>query len=171
MWLCCRARLLLAAQGQNAVFAARERGGVRPEESGACGGLESGEIGLGGEKRQPAVGADEMRGRLDCSVHVVDGAKGYAVELGGEGFGAGGVDFGGDAGDADGFVEEGGFFALRLGEDDGYLWAADGDGDAGEACSRAEVEEGGDAGGEGLGAGDGLDEMARKDGFGITDGG
>ena len=162
---------MLAAQGQNAVFAARERDGVRPEESGACGGLESGEIGLGGENRQPAVGADEMRGRLDCSVHVVDGAKGYAVELGGEGFGAGGVDFRSDASNANGFLEEGGFFSLGFCQSDGNVWAADGDGNAGEACSRAEVEEGDDAGGEGLGAGDGFDEMARKDGLRIADGG
>jgi hypothetical protein len=133
--------------------------------------LESGEIGLGGEKRQPAIGADEMRGRLDRSVHVVDGAKGYAVELGGEEFATGGVDFRSDASNANGFLEEGGFFALGFCQSDGNVWTADGDGNAGEACSRAEVEEGGDAGGEGLGAGDGFDEVAGEDGFGIADGG
>jgi len=78
---------------------------------------------------------------------VVDGAEGHAIELGVEGFGATGVDLGGDVGDADGFLKEGGFLALGLGEGDGYVWAADRDGDAREAGSGAEVEERGDAGG------------------------
>jgi hypothetical protein len=81
------------------------------------------------------------------------------------------MDFGADAGDADGFLEEGGLFALGLGEGDGYVRAADGDGDAGEACSGAVVEEGGYFGWEGLGAGDGFDEVVGEDGLGIAEGG
>ena len=76
---------------------------------------------------------------------------------------AGGVDGDGETENADGFLEEGGLLALRFGQGDGDLGAADCDGDAGKAGAGAEVEKGGDAGGEGAGAGDGFDEMAGED--------
>ncbi len=70
------------------------------------------------------------------------------------------MDSGGNAGDADGFLKEGGFLVLGLGKGDCDFGAADGDRDAGEASSGAVVEEGGNPGGESLGDGNGFDEVA-----------
>ena len=51
------------------------------------------------------------------------------------------------------------------------FWPEEGDGEAGEAGPRSEVEQGLDAMGEGAGAEDGLEEVAAEDGLGVADGG
>ena len=86
-----------------------------------------------------------------------------------QGFGAAGVDPSRDASDADGLLKEGGFLVLRFGEGDGDFGSADGDGDAGEAGAGAVVEEGCNARGKSLGAGDGFGEVALKNGFRIAE--
>ena len=116
-------------------------------------------------------GATRWTAELDGLLHLFNGAERDALELSAEGFGAAGVDLRRDAGDANRFLKEGGLFALGFGQGHGDLRAADGDGDAGEACAGAKVEECGDAGGEGLGTGDGFDEMASEDGLRVPDGG
>src|ERR1700722_2032214 len=85
--------------------------------------------------------------------HVVNGAEGDGVEpaAGGHGFDAVGPDFRGKVEAAGGFAEEGSFFVLGFGEGDLNVGAKEGDGQAGEAGSRAEVEECGRAGVEVLG--------------------
>jgi hypothetical protein len=70
---------------------------------------------------------------------------------------------------ADCFLEEGGFFALRLAEGDVDLRAAEGDGDSGKSRAGAVIEESLDAGGQGDGGGDGFDKVAGKDDLGIAD--
>lgn len=133
------------------------------EGEGVAGGSEEGEVPLRLEE-------GDSDGEGLC--HLVDGAEGDAVVAVGEGFRAGGVHLGVREGEgADGFTKEGGFFVLRLGESDGELGAEDGDGQPGEAGAGAEVEEGGDAVGEGAGGEDGLEEVAAEDAFFITDGG
>ncbi len=57
------------------------------------GGLDAGGVFLGSEDCQVAAGFQELDGGGDGLGHVVYGAEGDAVELGGEFFGAGGVDF------------------------------------------------------------------------------
>jgi hypothetical protein len=77
--------------------------------------------------------------------HVVYGSHGYGVELTGRrhGFDASGPDFyvlkleG-----ADGFAEEGGFLVLGFGQGYTDFGVEEGYGKAGEACSRAQIEEG-----------------------------
>lgn len=133
--------------------------------------LDLRQFGVCGQGREPAVEGDKARGGLDGARHSIDGAQGNTIEHFGQSFGAGRMDAGSDAGDADGFLEEGGLLVLGLSESDGDFGTADRDGDAGEASSRAVVEEGGDARGKGLGAGNGLDEMALENSLGIADSG
>ena len=158
-------------QGEDALVAAGQGDWLGPGEIGAGCGTDPGQFGLRGEGCEPAVRSDEAGRGSDGFFHAIDGAEGHAIVGAGQGLGAGGMDAGGDAGDADGFLEEGGFFVLGFGEGDGDFGAADGDGNAGEAGAGSIVEEGGDAGGKGMGAGDGLEEVALEDGVGIADGG
>jgi len=156
-------------ESEDALIAAGEGDRVGPGEVRSGCGLESGQLGGGCQRSQAAGGGDEFCCGSDSLVHTVDSAECNAIECLGQGFGAAGVDAGGDAGDADSLLEEGGFFVLGFSESDGDLGAADRDGDAGKTGSRAVVEEGGDDGGKGLGTGDGLEEVAIKDLAGIAD--
>jgi hypothetical protein len=107
------------------------------------------------------------------SGHVVYGTKGDGVELAGFGqaFGSGGPDFYRKAKGADCFAEESGLFVLGFGKGDGDLGAQDGYGEAGEAGSAAEVEEGGGCWVKVAGGEETLAEVAADYLFGITDGG
>ena len=124
-----------------------------------------------GQEGEPAVRGEEAAGGPDRGSHLIDGAEGHAVEHLDEGLGAAGVDTCRNAGDADGFAEEGGFFVLRLGEGDADFRPADGDGNSGEAGTGTVVEECGDPGRKRLRAGDGFEEVALEDAAGIADGG
>ena len=150
---------------------AGEGGGLAPGEMRAGCGLQFGEFRLGGERGEPAVGGDEAGCGAEGFFHAIYGAEGDALIGRGQGLGTGWVNAGGDASDADGFLEEGGLFVLGFGEGDGDRGAADGDGDAGETGTGAIVEEGGDAGGKGLGTGNGLEEVTFEDGVGLADSG
>lgn len=135
-------------------------------------GLQGGLVGGGGEQGEVAVGLEEADGDGEGFGHLIDGAEGDAGEAGGEGFSAGGVDLDvGEAEGAEGFAEKGGFFMLGFGEGDRELGAEDGDGEARESCSGAEVEKRGEIFGEGAGGEDGFEEVAGEDAFAIADGG
>ncbi len=126
-----------------------------------------------GEDDELASGEDSGFGGGESGFHVVDGAEGDGVELaaGGHGFDAAGPDFGLEGEGADGFAEEGGFFVLGFGEGDVDVGAEEGDGEAGKACSGAEVEEGLGVGGEMVGGEEAFAEVAADDLFGVADGG
>ena len=102
---------------------------------------------------------------------MIDGAEGNAFVVGGELFGASGVDFGLEVEGANYFAEEGGFFVLGFGEGDVDAGPDEGDGDAWEPGAGAIVEEGCDVGGKVLGAEDGFDEVTAEDAFVVADGG
>lgn len=148
-------------------------GGLPGEGVGGFGELlEIGGVGGGGEEGEDAIGLKEIDGDRDGGTHLIDGAEGDAGVTRGEGFGAGCVHLGvGKVQRAECFAEEGSLLVLGLGERDGDLRAEDGDGQAGEAGSRAEVEQGGEAGGQGAGAEDGFEKVAAEDAFFIADGG
>ena len=159
---------------QNDVFrAGLERNWRGPVELAEWVGdlLDSAGFRARGEDGEPAVWSDQLAGGRDGGGHVVDGAEGYAVEFLLEFFCAGAVDFGAQAEGADGFAEEGGFLVLGFGEGYGDFRAHEGDGDAGESGAGAEVEQGLNAGGEGDGAEDGLEEVAAENSLFIADGG
>ena len=165
-----------AGWGGLAAVGEEEDGGVGCGEGdgGSEGeGGEVGGVGLGGEGGEDDEGAGGAEGGgSDGGGHRVDGAEGDGVEgaAGGEGFDAVGPDFGGKAEGADGFLEEGGFFALRLGQGDGEGGVGELDGQAGEAGAGTEVEEGG-AGAEAGGGEEALAEVAADDVVGGADGG
>ena len=159
----CRRSRVPGGKGENAVIAAGKRHWTRPPKAGPGGCEKAGQLRSSGHGCQPATGTNQRYSSLKRSTHPVDGAQRHAVKLALQGFGSAGVDFDSDFKDASGFLEEGGFFALRLGQRHGDLGAADGDGDAGEACAGAEIEQGGNPGGQGAGAGNGFDKMAGKD--------
>jgi hypothetical protein len=102
---------------------------------------------------------------------VIDCAQGHTIEGRGEGFRATRVHLGWNAGDADGFLEECGFLAPRLGKRHSDFGSANGNGNSWKACSGAVVEEGPDPNGERLCAGNGFDEVALKDSLGVANGG
>ncbi len=105
--------------------------------------------------------------------HVVYGAEGYGVELlgGRQGFDPVRPDVGCETEGSDYFAEESRLFVLGFGE--GYLdfGAEQGYGEAGEAGSRAEVEEGGGAGIEVLGGEEAFAEVAADDLLWVADSG
>ena len=82
---------------------------------------------------------------------MIDGAQGYAIEPGGQKFRPSGVNRCRDGEHAHGFMEEGGLLALRLGECDRDLGAAERDWQAGKSCAGAVIEERSDAEGQSAG--------------------
>ena len=89
---------------------------------------------------------------------------------GGHRFCAGGPYFCLETEGADHFAEEGSLFVLGFGEGYGDVGTEELDGEAGEACSGAEVEEG-RAGSEVLSGKEALAEVTADDLLGIADGG
>ena len=106
--------------------------------------------------------------------HLVDGTKGDDVEqaVGGHRFDSAWpyLDVL-EAEGAEGFAEERGFFVLGFGERDLGFGVEDGNGKAGEAGSRAEVEEGFGFNGNVAGREEALAKVAPDDLLGIADGG
>ena len=101
-----------------------------------------GEVLGGGEEGELSAGGDAGAGGVEGGFHVVDGAERDGVELAGgrEGFGAGGPDFNvGKVEGANGFAEEGGLFVLGFGQGDMGFGVKEGDGEAREAGSGAQV--------------------------------
>jgi|HubBroStandDraft_6_1064221.scaffolds.fasta_scaffold190076_2 hypothetical protein len=90
---------------------------------------------------------------------------------GGHGFNAAGPDFRGETEGADGLAEEGSLFVLRFGQSDLNVGPQEGDGEAGESCSGAEIEECECAGVEVASGEETLAKVAADDLFGIADGG
>ncbi len=165
------ARFRTAGECEDAVIAPGERNRFGPGEGRTRGGLEARQIEKGREGGESAAGTDEAGRVSHGGLHLVDSAESDAIKWAGQSFSAAGINFGIDAGNADGFLEKGGFFALGFGKGDGDLGAAYRDGNTGEAGSGAVVEEGADARWEGMGAGNGFDKMAGEDGAGVADGG
>ena len=125
------------------------------------------------EEGQLASGDNARPGDGESGLHIVDSTEDDGVELtvGGHRFDASGPDFGGEVEGTDGFAEEGGLFVLGFGERDLDLRTEEGDGDSGETCSRAEVEEGGGVGVEMTGGEEAFAEVAADDLLRIADGG
>ena len=101
-------------------------------------------IGPCGEDGQRASGTNPGRCSGERGGHVVYGAEGDDVEGAGfgHGFDPGGPDFGLEAQGPNDLAEEGGFFVLGFGEGDLQVWEEKLDGEAGEAGSAAEVQQG-----------------------------
>ncbi len=105
--------------------------------------------------------------------HVVYGSHSYGVELADwrHGFYAGGPDFYVLKGEgADGFAEEGGFLVLGFSKGHADFRMEQGYGEAGEACSGTQVEEG-VAWAYVLGGEEAFAEVAADDLFGVANGG
>lgn len=124
--------------------------------------MEPGQFSGGGHEDQPAARTKELAGRLNGQIHPVDSAEGDAIKGTLEGLGSAGVDGGRKFEDPYRLLEKSCFLALRFSEGHGDLRTAKGDGDPRKTCTRAEVQQRGDSRREVVGAGDGFDEMTRK---------
>jgi hypothetical protein len=90
---------------------------------------------------------------------------------GGHSLNAARPDFGGEVKRADSFAKETSFFVLGFGESHGDLRAKEGDGQAGKAGSRAEVEEGLGVGAQMATGEETFSKVPADDLFRIADGG
>jgi len=154
---------------------------------GSASAVEDAELGVGkgdrgsaswsvvcrGEDCEPASGRDAAPGGGEGGGHIVHGAEGNDVEQagGGHDFDTVGPDLGvGEGESADDFAEEGGFFVLGFGEGYCDFGAEEGHGQAREAGSGAEVEQGAGGGRKVLRGEEAFAEVTLDDLFGVADG-
>lgn len=100
------------AQSENALIATRQSHPTRPGKLHAGGGSQLVEIGVSGEESEPAFCSNHRNRRTNGLFHLVDSAQSYTIEHRTKCFGAGCMDFDGEAEKADCFAEESGLFAL-----------------------------------------------------------
>ena len=101
--------------------------------------LEGWKLGLGGKQDEESVWINEPGGSGNGFFHTIYCAQDDAIESGWKLLGSPSMDGCGKAKGSQSLLKEGGLFALRLGQRDGDLGTADGDGDAGKASAGAEV--------------------------------